>query len=88
MALLISINIWMVEEFMATGMQKMPTLFIGHGSPTNAIEDNKYTRAWVDIAKLIPKPTAILAISAHWYTVGTKIMDEAKPKMIMAPGLF
>jgi len=63
-------------------MQKMPLVFIGHGSPMNAIEDNKFTGEWEKIAKSIPKPTAILAISAHWYTEGTKIMDEANPKMI------
>lgn len=63
-------------------MQRMPLVFIGHGSPMNAIEENKFTREWGKIVKLIPKPTAILVISAHWYTEGTKIMDEANPKMI------
>ncbi len=63
-------------------MNKMPALFIGHGSPMNAIEENQYTRNWKEIAKRIPKPEAILAISAHWYTNGTRIMDEPQPKMI------
>ncbi|PRR81693.1 dioxygenase [Clostridium vincentii] len=63
-------------------IKKMPALFIGHGSPMNAIEDNKYTMNWTDIAGKFPKPKAILAISAHWYTDGSRIMDEAHPKMV------
>jgi 4,5-DOPA dioxygenase extradiol len=60
----------------------MPVVFIGHGSPTNAIENNIFTEGWKKIAGQIPKPKAILAVSAHWYTNGTKIMDEPHPKMI------
>lgn len=63
-------------------MSKMPVLFVGHGSPMNAIEDNDYTKAWRSIAKRIPKPKAIISISAHWYTKGTKIMNEENPKTI------
>ena len=63
-------------------IKKMPALFIGHGTPMNAIEDNQYTRAWREIADKFPKPKAILAISAHWYTNGSKITDEANPKMV------
>lgn len=62
--------------------KKMPALFIGHGSPMNAIEDNRYTRKWVEIARKIPRPAAILAISAHWYTDGSRITDAAHPKTI------
>jgi 4,5-DOPA dioxygenase extradiol len=60
----------------------MPVLFVGHGSPINAVEDNTYTRNWVKIAKLLPRPKAILAISAHWFTEGTRITDATNPKMI------
>ena len=63
-------------------MKKMPILFVGHGSPMNAIEDNQYTKTWRDIAKRIPKPKVILSISAHWYTDGTRIMNEENPKTI------
>lgn len=63
-------------------MSKMPVLFVGHGSPMNAIQDNSNTRAWKDIAKKIPKPVSIISISAHWYTDGTKIMNEPDPKTI------
>lgn len=63
-------------------MAKMPVIFVGHGSPMNAIEDNTYTRAWKEMAKKIPKPKAIISISAHWYTKGTKVMNEENPKTI------
>lgn len=63
-------------------MTKMPVLFIGHGSPMNAIEDNEYSRTWRSIAEKIPKPEAILSISAHWFTKGTKVMNEEEPKTI------
>ncbi|MGE4484505.1 MAG: 4,5-DOPA dioxygenase extradiol, partial [Oscillospiraceae bacterium] len=61
---------------------KMPVLFIGHGSPMNAIEDNKYTRNWVSITDKIPRPKVILSISAHWYTQGSRISDELYPKTV------
>lgn len=62
--------------------KKMPVLFVGHGSPMNAIENNEYTRGWAEIAAKIPKPKAILSISAHWYTEGTKTNDSTKPETI------
>ena len=55
---------------------KMPVLFVGHGSPMNAIEDNSFTKNWEKIAAHIPKPEAILSVSAHWYTRGSKIMNN------------
>ena len=63
-------------------MSKMPLLFVGHGSPMNAIEDNDYTRTWRGIAERIPRPEVILSVSAHWFTNGTKIMNEEYPKTI------
>jgi 4,5-DOPA dioxygenase extradiol len=63
-------------------MMRMPVVFIGHGSPMNAVEDNEFTRTWIKIAAEIPEPSAILAVSAHWYTEGTRINDEANPRMI------
>ncbi|HHY82970.1 MAG TPA: 4,5-DOPA dioxygenase extradiol [Clostridiales bacterium] len=63
-------------------MSKMPVLFVGHGSPMNAIEDNEYSRGWRKIAESIPKPKVILSVSAHWYTRGTRIMNEENPKTI------
>ena len=43
----------------------MPALFVGHGSPMNVLEDNKYTRLWTTLGETLPKPKAILVISAH-----------------------
>jgi 4,5-DOPA dioxygenase extradiol len=63
-------------------MEKIPAVFIGHGSPMNAIEDNEFTQNWRGLSKRIPRPEAILAVSAHWYTKGTKILNEMKPKTI------
>lgn len=66
----------------------MPVLFIGHGSPMNAIEDNEFSKGWKTVAKTIPKPTAILCISAHWETKGTFVTAMEKPKTIHDFGGF
>lgn len=63
-------------------MSRMPLVFVGHGSPMNAIEDNDYTRSWKSIAERIPRPEVIISISAHWFTKGTRIMKEEAPKTI------
>ena len=62
--------------------QKMPVLFLGHGSPMNAIEENEFVTGFRDIATRIPKPTAVLCISAHWETKGTYVTAIEKPKTI------
>jgi 4,5-DOPA dioxygenase extradiol len=61
---------------------KMPVLFIGHGSPMNAIEDNEFTSAWIAAALEIPQPKAILCISAHWETQGTQVTAMDAPRTI------
>jgi 4,5-DOPA dioxygenase extradiol len=66
----------------------MPLLFVGHGSPMNAIEDNRWSRAFRDLAKLLPTPKAIVCVSAHWYVRGTRVMDNSKPKTIHDFGGF
>lgn len=66
----------------------MPCLFIGHGNPMNAIEDNAYSRAWKKAAEALPKPTAILCISAHWLTRGTFVTAMDRPKTIHDFGGF
>lgn len=63
-------------------MTRMPVLFIGHGSPMNAIEDNEYSKTWKTIAERIAKPRAIVSISAHWFVKGSKIINEEYPKTI------
>ena len=60
----------------------LPTFFIGHGSPMNAIENNRYTDAWILAVKRLPKPKAILVISAHWETDGSKITSNEIQKTI------
>ena len=60
-------------------MVKMPILFVGHGMPMNAIENNEYTENWIKMAARIPQPSAILSVSAHWYTRGTHISDAENP---------
>lgn len=62
--------------------EKMPVLFLGHGSPMNAIEENEFVRGFREIAKTLPKPNAILCISAHWFTKGTKVTAMKLPKTI------
>jgi 4,5-DOPA dioxygenase extradiol len=61
---------------------RMPVLFIGHGSPMNAIADNDYTRALHTLGRRIPRPRAVLCISAHWMTEGTWITHQARPRTI------
>lgn len=63
-------------------MNKMPILFIGHGSPMNALETNEFNTAWKQQAKNIPTPQAILCISAHWCTEGTRITSHTEPYTI------
>ncbi len=60
----------------------MPAVFIGHGTPMNALEHNAYTDAWTSFAQSIPRPRAILAISAHWYINATAITAMSAPKTI------
>ncbi len=67
---------------------KMPVLFLGHGSPMNAIEENEFVAGFRNIAKTIPTPTAILCISAHWYTKGTKVTAMEMPQTIHDFGGF
>lgn len=67
---------------------QMPVLFFGHGSPMNAIEVNDFTRKWNEIGTQIPKPHAVLCISAHWETKGTFVTAMQKPQTIHDFGGF
>lgn len=60
----------------------MPVVFIGHGSPMNVIEQNPYAPAWRAIAQPLPRPKAILSVSAHWYTRGGYVSSSEKPETI------
>ncbi|MGZ3853102.1 MAG: 4,5-DOPA-extradiol-dioxygenase [Flavisolibacter sp.] len=66
----------------------MPVLFIGHGSPMNGIEDNEFSQRWKAMAKEIPVPKAVLVISAHWLSKGTRITAMDFPKTIHDFGGF
>jgi 4,5-DOPA dioxygenase extradiol len=60
----------------------MPAVFFGHGTPMNALDDNRYTQAWRAFGAAVPKPRAILAISAHWYIQATALTSMATPRTI------
>lgn len=74
------------SQFVRT--DKMPVLFLGHGSPMNAIEENEFVEGFRKIAKRIPKPNAILCISAHWETRGTYVTAMENPVTIHDFGGF
>ncbi len=63
-------------------MATMPALFIGHGSPMNTLERNGFTDAWRDIGRRLPRPRAILVVSAHWYFGATAVTAMEKPRTI------
>lgn len=67
---------------------KMPVLFLGHGSPMNAIEENEFVKGFRKVGKEIPKPNAIIVVSAHWETKGTFVTAMEKPKTIHDFGGF
>jgi 4,5-DOPA dioxygenase extradiol len=72
----------MSELAEAHGARPMPAVFFGHGSPMNAVEENRYTAAWRRFGQTVPKPRAILAISAHWYVNATAVTAMARPRTI------
>jgi 4,5-DOPA dioxygenase extradiol len=68
---------------------RLPALFVGHGNPMNAIEDNSYSRVWAEIGANLPRPQAILCVSAHWMTRGDTLAHVGrKPKTIHDFGGF
>ena len=69
-------------------IETMPAIFLGHGNPMNALQTNDYTRAWAAIGTNIPRPKAILSISAHWYNSGTAVTAMQTPRTIHDFGGF
>jgi 4,5-DOPA dioxygenase extradiol len=63
-------------------MPNMPAIFIGHGSPMNTLESNRYTQTWRAIGGQLPKPRAIVAVSAHWYFGATAVTAMQRPRTI------
>lgn len=69
--------------------ERMPALFVGHGNPMNAIEPSSYHKSWAELGKALPRPKAILAISAHWITMGkTEVSTTLHPETIHDFGGF
>lgn len=68
--------------------ERMPVLFIGHGSPMNAIEDNTWSQGFRALAGVVPSPKAVLCVSAHWYVAGTFLTGNEHPKTIHDFGGF
>lgn len=66
----------------------MPAIFFGHGNPMNALARNAWTRAWSDIGNGLPKPKAIVCVSAHWYLSGTLVTANEQPRTIHDFGGF
>ena len=69
-------------------MSRLPAVFLGHGNPLNALEDNDWTRAWRALGPALPRPRAILAVSAHWYIEGTAVTAMRAPRTIYDFGGF
>ena len=69
-------------------MSRMPVLFVGHGSPMNAIEDNAWSRGFQALGRDLPTPLAILSVSAHWYVPGTLLTADPEPETIHDFGGF
>lgn len=68
--------------------ERMPALFIGHGNPMNAIQDSTWSRAWSALGQRLPKPRAVLSVSAHWYLPGTAATAMAEPRTLHDFGGF
>src|SRR5512132_3505722 len=66
----------------------MPALFVGHGNPMNAVQANDYTKAWASLTAALPRPRAILSVSAHWYVPGGRVTDGERPRTIHDFGGF
>jgi len=69
-------------------LQPIPAIFLGHGSPMNALADNRHTDAWKAIGKSLPRPEAVLCVSAHWYTTNTAVTVNEHPETIHDFGGF
>ena len=69
-------------------VNRMAALFLGHGNPMNAIQQNAFTAAWTSIAASLPRPRAVLSVSAHWYLPGVRVTAEERPRTIHDFGGF
>lgn len=67
---------------------RLPALFLGHGSPMNALDDNRYTRAWREAVAGLPRPRGVVCVSAHWYGPGIAVTAMSAPRTIHDFGGF
>ena len=81
-------NLRAFSESLEKTEKKMPILFIGHGSPMNAIEHNVFSESWLQLATALETPKAVICISAHWLTKGTFVTAMDQPKTIHDFGGF
>lgn len=84
----VSPMILLFQDTKMTASSRMPALFLGHGSPMNVLEDNRYTRAWRELGETLPRPKAIVMVSAHWFTRGTGVTAMEQPQTIHDFGGF
>src|SRR5919112_1051857 len=66
----------------AAATRPMPAVFLGHGSPMNALERNRYSKTWATFGSTVPRPRAILVVSAHWYVNVTAVTAMPRPRTI------
>ncbi|HEU4432199.1 MAG TPA: class III extradiol ring-cleavage dioxygenase, partial [Pyrinomonadaceae bacterium] len=69
-------------------VDRMPAIFFGHGNPMNALQTNEWTKGWAAIGNTIPKPKAIVCVSAHWYLPATLVTAQDQPRTIHDFGGF
>jgi 4,5-DOPA dioxygenase extradiol len=62
--------------------ERMPVLFVGHGSPLSAVEHDRFSQAWAKAGRALPRPGAVLAISAHWRVRGTFVHGGERPRTL------
>ncbi len=82
------LNAMTKKHGMSEDGERMPVLFLGHGSPMNAIEENEFVRGWRTVGRTIPRPNACICISAHWETSGTSVTAMDNPRTIHDFGGF
>lgn len=78
----------MAEKTLSGTGSRMPVLFVGHGTPMNAIEENAWSRGFRELSGLLPRPRAILSVSAHWFVPGTRLTGNERPETIHDFGGF